>query len=332
MEMIQINSTELVSSKIGLGTWAIGGWLWGGTDEKESIQTIEHAVELGINLIDTAPVYGFGLSEEIVGKALKGSNIRDRVLIATKCGLEWNQGNVRRNSSKDRIIKEIEDSLRRLATDRIDIYQIHWPDESTPFEESAAVLEKLYRDGKIRAVGVSNFSPTQMKAFQTKCPLHTNQPPYNIFERDIEKDILLHTEGENVVTLAYGALCRGLLSGRMNAQTEFTGDDIRKVDPKFQKGRFEQYLDAVKSLDEFAQARFNKRVIHIAIRWLLDQNISVIALWGARRPEQLDVIKELSGWSLSAEDIEEMNRIVMTTVKDPVGPDFMGPPRNLPAK
>ena len=330
MEFIQIKDTPLKSSRIGLGTWAIGGWLWGGTEEKESISTILKAVELGVNLIDTAPVYGFGLSEELVGRALKEHGKREDFLIATKCGLQWDQGGVSRNSSPERIEKEINDSLQRLNTDYIDLYQVHWPDEATPFAKTAECLAALLSAGKIRAIGVSNFSPNQMNEFKQGGPLHSNQPPYNLFERGIEEEVLPYSNENNIATLAYGAICRGLLSGRMQDDTTFEGDDIRKNDPKFQGERYKQYLIAVKKLDEFARENFQKRVIHLAVRWLLEQPGDMIALWGARRPEQLALLPEIFNWQIPGDAMDEIDSIVKNTVTDPVGPEFMGPPRNSP--
>ena len=182
MEYIPIKGTNLTASRIALGTWAIGGWMWGGTDEEESIRTIHAALDKGINLIDTAPVYGFGVSEEIVGKAIEQRGHREKVVIATKVGLEWHNGSVSRNSSRARIRQEVQDSLRRLRTDYIDIYQVHWPDLSVPIEETARTMQELYKEGLIRAIGVSNYSPEQMNRFMTVSELHTVQPPYNLFE------------------------------------------------------------------------------------------------------------------------------------------------------
>ncbi len=328
MERTNVKNTSVQNvGRIALGTWAIGGWMWGGTDEKESIQTIHRALDLDINLIDTAPVYGFGRSEEIVGKALAEYGHREKVIVATKVGLDWNkEGQVVRNSSKERILKEIDDSLKRLQTDYIDVYQVHWPDSKVPYEETAQVLKKLYDEGKIRAIGVSNFSPEQIDQFQKVAPIHTVQPPYNLFEREIEKDILPYVVGRGMTSLFYGSLCRGLLSGRMSVDTKFTGDDLRKVDPKFQPGRFEQYLAAVNALDQWVNEHYGKKVIHLAIRWLFDQPGSSVALWGARRPDQLNAIHDILGWKLSASDIEEVNRIVDKYVTVPVGPEFMAPP------
>jgi len=323
IETIEIEGINTPVSRIGLGTWAIGGWMWGGTDDVTSIATIRRAVESGINLIDTAPVYGFGHSEEVVGKALKG--IRDDVVIATKVGLEWSNGKIWRNSTAARIRIEIEDSLRRLRTDRIDLYQIHWPDLQIPHEETAAELEELRRDGKILAIGVSNYSPTQMDRFRQNAKISTVQPPYNLFERAIEQDVLPYAKQHGLTVLAYGALCRGLLSGRMRANTHFSGDDLRKSDPKFQQPRFQQYLAAVNALQKFAHERHGKQVLALALRWILDQGPTV-ALWGARRPDQLNGIDAAFGWTLSAEDLDQINVLLAKNITDPIGPEFMAPP------
>jgi aryl-alcohol dehydrogenase-like predicted oxidoreductase len=326
MEFVEIKGTDIESSRIGLGAWAIGGWLWGGSEERESIETIHAALDNGITLIDTAAIYGFGRSEEIVGKAVSEYGNRDKIIIATKAGLDWSSGKVYRNSTKERIFKEVDDSLERLETDYIDIYQIHWPDYETPFEEAAEVMKKLYDSGKIRAIGVSNYTLEQKDIFRQIAPIHTSQPPYNIFERGIEEDVIPYCHEHDITMLLYGAICRGLLSGRMTADTTFEGDDIRKVDPKFKKPRFEQYLEAVQKLDNFAQANYNKRVIHLALRWVLDMAKSDIALWGARRPSQLKPLDDIFGWSLDQSAFEEIDKILDETIQDPVGPEFMAPP------
>jgi aryl-alcohol dehydrogenase-like predicted oxidoreductase len=323
VEFIDIPGTNVRASRIGLGTWAIGGWMWGGRNDAAAIATIHRALDLGVTLIDTAPAYGQGHAEEVVGRALKGR--RERAVIATKVGLEWDEhGSPHRNASAERIRQELDDSLRRIQTDYIDVYQVHWPDPATPMAETAAALEELYAAGKIRAIGVSNFSAAQMAEFMTFAPLHTVQPPYNLFEQQAERDVLPFTRG--LVTFTYGALCRGLLSGKMTAATVFAGDDLRRTDPKFQPPRFAQYLRAVSRLDEFAQRRFNKRVIHLALRWVLDQPGVGAALWGARHPEQLDPLPETLDFSLDSQAKAEIGRIIATEVHDPVGPEFMAPP------
>src|ERR1700758_3834516 len=229
METMKITGADLQVSRIALGTWAMGGWMWGGSNEAESIKTIQHALDIGINLIDTAPVYGFGHSEEIVGKALADQGRRDKAVLATKLGLEWVEGKVYRNSTPARIREEIEESLRRLRTDRIDIYQVHWPDP-----------------------------PEQMDAWRAVAPLHSTQPPYNIFEREIENDVLPYALQHKLLVLSYGAICRGLLSGRMRLNRKFDGDDLRLKDPKFQQPRFTQYLKAADRLGQHARENHGK--------------------------------------------------------------------------
>src|SRR6202049_4970325 len=322
MELAEILGTSLKVSRVAIGSWAIGGWMWGGTDEAESTATIRAAVEHGINVIDTAPVYGFGRSEEIVGRAIAEGHLRSNVIIATKTGLEWKGGKVVRNARRARIIREVEDSLRRLRTDYIDVYQVHWPDPLVAVEETADAMLTLYSQGKIRAIGVSNFSVDQMKRFRRVAPLHVLQPPYNLFERGIEADLLPYCRENKIATLGYGALCRGLLSGRMRPNTVFDGDDLRRTDPKFREPRFPQYLAAVQRLDRLATDRFGKRVIQLAVRWMLDQGITT-ALWGARRPDQLQAVDDVRGWSLDASAKAELDWILRETITDPVGPDSL---------
>jgi aryl-alcohol dehydrogenase-like predicted oxidoreductase len=325
METIRIGTSGLVASRIALGTWAIGGWMWGGnTDLDVSIRTIRSAIERGITLIDTAPVYGFGRSEEIVGMALSGG-LRERAVIATKAGLEWRDGKVWRNASPARIRKEVEESLRRLRTDYIDLYQVHWPDPLVPIQETAQALAGLLKEGKIRAIGVSNYSVAQMVEFRETAPIHSVQPPYNLFEREAESEVLPYAAQHDIAVLCYGALCRGLLTGTITPATHFNGDDLRRNDPKFQQPRFSQYLAAVAALDRYAHERFGLPVLALAVRWVLDQG-DTIALWGARRPAQLDPVEDTMGWELEDPAKRRIDEILLETVKDPVGPEFMAPP------
>jgi aryl-alcohol dehydrogenase-like predicted oxidoreductase len=321
-QFVNIPATELVVSRVALGTWAMGGLNWGGTDESESIATIRAALDQGINLIDTAPAYGFGVSEEIIGKALTG--VRSAAIVATKVGLEWRDGKVYRNATRGRIMAEVHDSLRRLRTDYIDIYQVHWPDPLVPMEETAGAMRELYEQGKIRAIGVSNFSVAQMRAFRQVAPLHVLQSPYNLFERSIEAQVLPYCRANDIATFGYGALCRGLLSGRMRPDTTFEGDDLRRIDPKFQPPRFAQYLNAVGQLDQLAQRLFHRRVIQLAVRWMLDQGISA-ALWGGRHPDQLQAALGVTGWSLDTATKASIDRILSDTISSPIGPEFMAP-------
>jgi aryl-alcohol dehydrogenase-like predicted oxidoreductase len=331
METIEIGDSQLLASRIALGTWAIGGWMWGGTDARDAIRTIEVALDRGINLIDTAPVYGFGRAEEIVGKALEIGGRRERALIATKVGLEWRDGKVWRNAAPLRVRQEVEQSLRRLRTDYIDLYQVHWPDPLVPIEETATALAELVKEGKVRAIGVSNFSPAQLDALRGVAPVRTTQPPFNLFERTVEEDVLPHARNAGIVALAYGTLCRGLLTGKITAVTRFEGDDLRRSDPKFQKPRLDQYLTAVKELDRFARDNFGKTVLALAVRWVLDRG-NTVALWGARRPEQLDRIADVVGWSLDGEAMREIDRILVRAIKNPIGPEFMAPPAAAPVR
>jgi aryl-alcohol dehydrogenase-like predicted oxidoreductase len=326
MEYVYISGTNLNVSRIALGTWAIGGTDWGGTDEQVAIRTIEGALDRGINLIDTAPIYGFGRSEEIIAKALR-SHPRDQVIIATKCGLDWSDDDgVRRNSTRARVLQEVEASLRRLNTDYIDIYQYHWPDTAVPFEEQALLMEELRKTGKIRATGLSNYTVEQMEAFRKVAPVHTIQPPYNLFERGAEDNVIPYAREHNMAVLAYSPLCRGLLSGRINSKTTFAADDIRRQDPKFQPPRFAQYVGAVAELSDFARERFGRTVSAMAVRWVLEHSNSIIALWGARKPEQLAGIDSALGWRLDPGSVLQINAIVARHVADPIGAEFLAPP------
>jgi aryl-alcohol dehydrogenase-like predicted oxidoreductase len=325
IEYAQLGGSGISVSSVCLGTWAVGGWMWGGADDDISIRTIQSALDRGINFIDTAPVYGFGHSEEIVGKALKDYVQRENVVIATKVGLDWNdKGKVFRNSTRERILKEIDDSLRRLQTDYIDLYQIHWPDPLVSIEETAQVMAELLQAGKIRAIGVSNYTPEQMDIFQTAAPLHSVQPPYNLFERQIERDVLPYAKKNGLAVLAYGSICRGLLSGKMKPDSKFQGDDLRLSDPKFREPRYSHYLKAVSELDELAEKRHGRHVLELAVRWVLDQG--AIPLWGARQPSQLDRAEQVFGWSLDPADLIEVDKILSRNIVDPVGPEFMAPP------
>src|SRR5262245_3228136 len=326
MEYVKVNGLNREASHIGLGTWSIGGFMWGGTDEQEALRTIGAALERGINLVDTAPVYGLGRAEELVGRAVAQYGKREEVIIATKVGLEWLGEQVFRNSTRCRIFKEIDDSLRRLQTDYIDIYQVHWPDPLVPVEETAAAMHQLYKQGKIRAIGVSNYSLEQMNLFQQAAPLHTAQPPYNLFEREVERDVLPYCRTHGISTLTYGSLCRGLLSGKMKISMVFQGGDVRKIDPKFRPPRYAQYLKAVERLDRFAQENYGKRVLELAVRWTSDQPFVTVALWGARHPEQLTPIAGTSGWTLDASAMRAIGEIARESISDPVGPEFMAPP------
>lgn len=323
MEFFTLNSAKV--SRIGLGTWGIGGTEWGAVSDRDAIATCLAIFDHGINLIDTAPIYGYGRSEEILGRAMRGHGHRDQFFVATKAGLEWEADGVFANSSPERLRQEIADSLRRLNTDYIDLYQIHWPDTTVPIERAAEVLREFYEQGRIRAIGVSNFSAMQMEAFRSVAPLHSLQPPYNLFERGIDAETLPYCHSHGITVLTYSSLCRSLLAGRLAHGMAFAEGDVRRVDPKFQPPRFEQYLDAVERLGNFAHERYGKTVLELAVRWVLDRPGISAALWGAKRPDQLRAVEGILGWKLDEAAMAEMDTIVREAVKDPVGPEYLTP-------
>ncbi|TCK75161.1 aldo/keto reductase [Acidipila rosea] len=323
MEYFNLNNARV--SRIGLGTWAIGGGEWGHVSDADAIATCRAALDRGINLIDTAPIYGHGRSEELIGMAMRDHGRREDFYIATKCGLEWNSRGVFANSDPTRLRREIEDSLRRLATDYIDLYQVHWPDTTVAIEETAALMLGFQQQGKICSIGVSNFSVAQMEAFGSVAPLHFNQPPYNLFERAADESVLPYCHRQGITVLTYSSLCRSLLCGRLTLEEVFSSKDIRSVDPKFQPPRYAQYFAAVTKLDELAQERYGRRVLHLAVRWVLDQRGVSAALWGAKRPAQLDAVEEIMGWTIDENTMREMDAIVRGAVTDPVGPEYLTP-------
>ncbi len=327
MDYRELGQTGLKASVIGLGTWVIGGWLWSGAEDRDSLATIRRAIELGVNLIDTAPIYGHGRSEDLVGRALAESGQRDGIILATKVGLNWNpeKTKVWRDSSPARLRFEIEESLRRLRTDRIDVYQVHWPDASVPFEETMEALISLQRQGKIRFIGMSNFDVPQLERCLAVGLVHVVQPPLNLFEGDIETALLPFCHQRGIGTLIYGPLCRGLLTGKYRGTETFSDRDVRGMDPKFQPDRFPTYLACVERLTQVA-ARHGKTVAQLAIRWCLDQPGVTVALCGARRPDQLEENVGATGWSLSPSDMVDIERVVSEALPVKIGPEFMGPP------
>ncbi|MBE3599362.1 MAG: aldo/keto reductase [Limnochordaceae bacterium] len=311
MEYTILDGTGIRVSRVALGTWAIGGWLWGGTDVGDAVRAIHEALDMGITTIDTAAVYGFGLSEEIVARALAEKKVaRDQVVIATKCGMEWDdKENVWRNSSPSRIRKEVEESLRRLRVETIDIYQVHWPDPKTPIAETAEVFVQLQREGKIRALGVSNYDVQQMDEWRKVAPLHSNQPPYSLFDRRIEADVLPYCRQHGIGVLAYSPLARGLLTGKFTEATTFPPGDSRADEPRFQGEAFRRNLRKVEQLKSLA-AELGKTVAQLAVRWVLDQPGVTVALWGARRPGQIAEAAGVAGWTLT-DDVRRKIEAIM---------------------
>ncbi|WP_405227852.1 aldo/keto reductase [Lentisalinibacter sediminis] len=329
MQYYRIPDTDLEVSRIALGTWAIGGWMWGGTEKRRSIETVHAALERGVNLIDTAPVYGFGTSERIVGEALREYDGNEPVYVSTKVGLDWTEDErIFRNGSRDRVRHEIDASLERLGRDAIDIHFVHWPDCTRPVAETARAMRELLEEGLIRAVGVSNFTPDQIDAFRAECPVHVCQPPYNIFERGIDTSVKPYCERRGLPLMTYGALCRGLLSGKMSRDRDFEGDDLRNADPKFADPRFERYLAAVADLERLARRKTGRSLLAFSLRWVLEQRVP-IAIWGGRKPSQMAPIDEVFDWSMDLALLSSVDSILNEHIDHAVGPEFMAPPTGL---
>ncbi|EJN00030.1 aldo/keto reductase [Phyllobacterium sp. YR531] len=289
-----IGKSGVNASAVGLGTWAIGGWMWGGTDENQSIAAIQASLDAGVSLIDTAPAYGLGRSEEIVGKALKGR--RDKAIIATKCGLVWHtqRGNhffdqdgkpVHRYLGRDAIFHEIDESLKRLGTDYIDLYITHWQDPTTPVDETVRALEDLRSSGKIRAIGASNVSLDELNAYVATDSLDAIQERFSMIDREIEADLLPITREQGVSTLSYSSLALGLLAGTIDPGRVFSGDDQRKDNPRFSTDnrlKAKQFAEAIHPVAE----KHNASIAQTVIAWTLAQPGVTFALCGARNPEQ----------------------------------------------
>ncbi|MFS8146546.1 aldo/keto reductase [Rhizobium sp. BR 249] len=290
----EIGRSGVKASAVGLGTWAIGGWMWGGTDEAESIAAIQASLDDGVTLIDTAPAYGLGRSEEIVGKALAGR--RDKAVIATKCGLVWHTGKgnhffdqdgrpVHRHLGRDSIVHEVEESLRRLGTDHIDLYITHWQDETTPIEETVAALEELKQAGKIRAIGASNVSREELGEYIATGSLDAIQERFSMIDRQIEADLLPLTIANGVSTLSYSSLALGLLSGTISPERVFFGDDQRKDNPRFSVANRRKAKDFSEAIRPVAE-RHEASIAQTVIAWTLAQPGVTFALCGARNPAQ----------------------------------------------
>ncbi|TIN80550.1 aldo/keto reductase [Mesorhizobium sp.] len=289
-----IGKSGVVASAVGLGTWAIGGWMWGGTDEAESIAAILASFDAGVSLIDTAPAYGLGRSEEIVGKAIKGR--RDRAVIASKCGLNWHskKGNhffdqdgtpVNRYLGADGIAYEVEQSLRRLGTDYIDLYITHWQDPTTPIAETMEALERLKSAGKIRAIGASNLNAAELQQYVAAGQLDAIQERYSMLDRDIEQTLLPIARQHQVAALSYSSLALGLLSGAIDPAREFSGDDQRKDNPRFSQANRRKVAALKHALAPVAEIH-QASMAQIVIAWTLAQPGITFALCGARNATQ----------------------------------------------
>jgi aryl-alcohol dehydrogenase-like predicted oxidoreductase len=318
----ELGQSGIELSAITFGAWAIGGFMWGGSDEKQAINAIQHGYDLGVTSIDTAPIYGTGLSEELVGKAIKGN--RDKYQILTKFSMHWaekgNQDRFRsdkgmRNlfegvtlkADKESVMKECEESLRRLGTDYIDYYQQHWPVDDTPIEETMEALERLKEQGKIRAAGVCNYSLEQLKEAEKTIRIEADQIHYSMLKRDAEKDIVPYVLQNSKSILAYSPMQRGLLTGKYGPDSELSPGDNRKQSRFFRKDNIRQvneFLEKIKPIAEGHKATLPQLVLS----WTIHQPGITVALAGARTPEQINDNSRAAEIAITDEEIEIINK------------------------
>lgn len=317
MEFRQLGNTDLKVSAITFGAWAIGGWMWGGAERKDALEAILASYDQGMTSIDTAPIYGQGLSEEIVGEALR-SLPRDKVQILTKFGMRWDEKkgdlafssvdnagrpiDIYKYAGKDSIVKECEDSLRRLGTDYIDLYQIHWPDSTTPVAETMEAMAKLLRQGKIRAAGVSNYSAALMAEAENTLSLASNQVPYSMVERSIEEELVPYCLKHNKAIIAYSPLQRGLLTGKIKPDHVFAPGDHRPGTVFFQPENIRRIDNFLARLQPLAQSR-NAEISQLVLRWTIEQPGITIALAGARDKKQAIQNAKAADLELTTDDI-----------------------------
>ena len=314
LQQTRLGRSELNVSRIAFGTWQLGGD-WGATDERAAIAAIRHAYDSGINFFDTAQGYGFGASEQLLAKAIEGLP-RGNVVIATKGGLRSLGGaRVERDASAASIRAGVDDSLRALATDYIDLLQVHWPDPKTPFEETAAALAGLVAAGKVRHVGVSNFDPQQMDEFSRTLPVETLQPPYSLFHRDIEAEVLPYAASHDIGVLVYGPLAHGLLSGHLRADTRFAPDDWRSHSPDFQGDALTDNLRVVAALDQLANDELGVPVSRLAVAWTLAHPAVQVAIIGTRSAEHVDDAVAAAGLELTADVLHRIDEIARDAVR-----------------
>ena len=312
MRYVRLGKTDLEVSAIAFGTWAFGGD-WGSFDEDESKAAIRHALDLGVTFFDTAQAYGFGVSERLLADALWERVRRDDVIVATKGGLRMEGKTLLRDASARWLRQGVESSLRNLRTDYIDLYQVHWPDPRTPPQETARVFEDLVREGKVRHAGVSNYDAKQMDEPARYGRVETLQPPYHMFRRDIEAQILPYTAEHDIGVLIYGPLAHGLLSGRMTTETKFQNDDWRNHSSDFTGKSFRQNLHVIERLKKYADGR-GITLPQLAVAWTISHPAVQVAIVGARRASQLDGTLSAAEVRLSERDREEIARILSETV------------------
>ncbi len=311
MEYRILGKTDLSVSTIGYGAWGIGGEpFWKTEGEENSTRSIEKAIDLGINFFDTAPVYGFGYSEELLGKALDSK--RKDVIIATKCGLRWGREELKaieKRATRESILEEIDLSLKRLRTDCIDLYQVHWPDESTPIEETMDTLLQIQEAGKIRYIGVSNYSVDQMKESLKYGQIVSLQPMYSMLEREIEKEILPFCVENDIGIICYSPLASGVLTGKYNENTKFEDWRGKGIIGNFTGDVFVSHIKKVKEIAKIAQ-KHGKTTAQLAINWLLHQRGVTTAIVGVKNPNQVEQNTGAVGWDIPGDDLKTISDIL----------------------
>lgn len=306
MRYKQFGKTNMSVSVVGLGAWELGG-NWGPIEEEHALKLLNLAYNYGVTFYDTAPVYGFGKSEEVVGKFLNNIS-REKIYIATKCGLEWDsRGRIRNNLKKDRVLKEIDESLLRLKTDYIDLYQIHWPDPNTPLEETAESLQKILDDGKARYIGVSNLNAKQIEELCKYLDVVSTQNYYNLLVRDVEKELFPTVKKYKLTLIPYSPLAKGLLTGKITKDFELSKYDPRSGDKIFwDKKLFLENLDKVEKIKEISY-KISKPLSQVAINWLLYHEEVSTVIAGTKNEQHLLENINSSDWEMTKDLFEEIN-------------------------
>jgi aryl-alcohol dehydrogenase-like predicted oxidoreductase len=314
LKQVRLGRSELTVSPIAFGTWQLGGE-WGQFDEQRAIEAIRHARGLGINFFDTAQAYGFGVSERLLARALEDElrEARENVVIATKGGLRPVPGGVTRDSSPDFLRDGVDKSLEALGVDYIDLYQVHWPDPDTPLAETGATLAELRDEGKIRHIGVSNYSAEQMEELSRTVPVETLQPPYHLFAREIEGDVLRWCLDNDIGVLVYGPLAHGLLTGAIDEDTQFADDDWRSTSPQFSDACLRQNLTVVRQLAEIADG-IGCTLSQLAIAWTLVHPAVDVAIVGSRSPAHIEESVGALDVQLSDADLQQIETVMQGAV------------------
>lgn len=315
----KLGTSDIEITPVTMGAWAIGGFMWGGTEEKESIEAIQAYIDNGVTAIDTAPIYGFGYSEELVGKAIKKYD-RSKIQVLTKFGLVWDreQGDfafegadnaghhkkVYRYGGYDKAMSDVEESLKRLQTDYIDLIQLHWPDTTTPIDETMRAMEKMLQQGKVRAIGVCNYSAAQLKEAEQTVKLQSNQVPYSMLKRDIEKEVVPYALQNNLSIIAYSPMERGLLTGKYETMKALPEGDHRNN--YFKRFDFTAVKNLTDNLAELAPA-YNATVAELVLAWTFHQPGITAALAGARNAQQATENSKAMYINISNDDLELIN-------------------------